>query len=589
MAKLAMAKGAHAKNKSLSAVANAELSVNKAGGQAFSVADPSVRMLTMLGSSFWNEPTYYGTPASKAATAPKGAKGAKASKDAVATAEPLSTEAAAILVTAQEIARGDNPRDLLALALWARSEMNIRTTPQILLAVAANEPKTKPFVRAYASKIVMRADEVRQVFAAHLALFANGVGANQHGQKLPNSLKRGLADALSKFSESQLMKYDSAERPTFADVLKMIDRSKDRALPQGVYKYLMTGEVSDPAAMPVIAARKALAKKNVLDDEARALIRTSHANWEVVLSQFGSKKEVWELAVPEMGYMALLRNLRNLLQAGIDPGSLAKRLADPKEVERSKQLPFRFYSAWKMLLDAGVLQGPNRVVADALDAALAHSARALPRISGVTAIASDNSGSMGSPVSAKSIVTAQAAANLLAAMALRISDDGHVFVFGEQAALVPLSANEKILTAMSKQASTNVGHSTNAHRVIELMLAKKMFVDRLIVFSDMQCYDSTGGSNTLSGAVAEYRKKVNPALFVHSIDLVGYGKSALSASDSRVNLVSGFSEKILRTVVDFESAHAQAAALASDASGVYRTAEPVVPVAATLDDIRARF
>lgn len=588
MAKLAMAKGAHAKNKSLSAMANAELSVNKAGGQAFSVTDPSVRMLTMLGSSFWNEPTYYGSPAPKNAKPTKGAK-RKGPSDPLATAEPLSTEAANILVTAQEIARGDNPRDLLALALWARAEMNIRTTPQILLAVAANEPKTKPFVRSYASKIVQRADEVRQVFAAHLALYANGVGSNAGGQKIPNSLKRGLADAIAKFSESQLMKYDSDERPTFADVLKMIDRSKDRALPQGVYKYLLTGEVSDPAAMPVIAARKALAKKNVLDNEARELIHKSHANWEVVLSQFGSKKEVWELVAPEMGYMALLRNLRNLIQADVDLKAVAKRLADPKEVERSKQLPFRFYSAWKTLTDAGALKGSGKVIADALESALSHSARSLPRISGVTAIASDNSGSMSTPVSAKSIVTAQAAANLLAAMALRISDDGHAFVFGEQAALVPLSPSEGIFTAMNKQASTNVGHSTNAHRVLELMIAKKMFVDRLIVFSDMQCYDSTGGANTFSGSVAKYRETINPALFVHSIDLVGYGKSVLSSRDPRVNLVSGFSEKILRTVVDFESAHAQAAVPASDVSGVYRTAEPVVPVAATLDDIRARF
>jgi hypothetical protein len=575
MAKFAMAKGAHANNKSMSAVVNPQLTVNKAGGEAFLVADPSTRMLTMLGSSLWNEPTYYGTPAD----------GANASS----AASGLSHEALQVLETAREIARGDSPRDLLALAHWARAEMNIRTTPQILLAVAANEPKTKPYVRAYASKIVARADEVRQVFAAHLALYAKGVGANAHGQKLPNSLKRGLADAMSKFSESQLMKYDSDERPTFRDVLKMIDRSKDRALPQGVYKYLMTGEVSDPAATPVIAARKALAKKTVLDDEARALIAASHANWEVVVSQFGSKREVWDLVAPQLGYMALLRNLRNLLQAGVDPGSLAERIADAKEVARSKQLPFRFYSAWKMLSDAGVLKGANQVIGEALDAALAHAARSLPRISGVTAIASDNSGSMGSPVSAKSIVTVQAAANLLAAMALRVSDDGHVMVFGEQAALVKVSPNDSILRVMNKQASTNVGHATNTHRVLELMLAQKLVVDRLIVLSDMQCYDSSGGSSTFSAAVAKYREKLNPALFVHSIDLVGYGKSALSASDPRVNLVSGFSEKILRTVVDFELAYEQAAAPAGASSGVYRTAEPATPVASTLDDIRARF
>ena len=258
------------------------VTVNKAGGEAFTVTHPSQRMLTMLGSSFWNEPTYYGdTPGAERVAG-------------------LSDEATLVIETAREIARSSSPRDLLALALWARTDMNIRTTPQVLLAVAANEPATKGFVRQYCPRVIQRADEIRQVFAAHLALYAKGVGKNSGNQKLPNSLKRGLADAFGRFSEAQLMKYDSEVRPTFKDVLRMIDRGKDYALPQAIYRYFMTGEITDPAAMPTIALRRSLAKKTELDGEARTLIRESHATWEVVLSQFGRKKEVWQAVLPEI-------------------------------------------------------------------------------------------------------------------------------------------------------------------------------------------------------------------------------------------------------------------------------------------------
>ncbi len=160
-------------------VRHPDRTTNKAGGEAFDIRDPSLRLLTMVGGSFWNEPQYYGdTPGA-------------------ARLPGLSDEATLVVSTAVEIARGPNPRDLLALALWARSEMNIRTTPQVLLAVAANEPATKAFVRAYTPRVVQRADELRQVFAAYLSLFAGGVGAGHQGQKLPNSLKKGLADAFA--------------------------------------------------------------------------------------------------------------------------------------------------------------------------------------------------------------------------------------------------------------------------------------------------------------------------------------------------------------------------------------------------------
>src|SRR3712207_7767035 len=48
---------------------------------------------------------------------------------------------------------------------------------------------------------------------------------------------------------------------------------------------------------------------------------------------------------PTMGYMALLRNLRNFDEAGMPDevaAVVAARLGDPDEVARSRQLPYRF-------------------------------------------------------------------------------------------------------------------------------------------------------------------------------------------------------------------------------------------------------
>ena len=50
--------------------------------------------------------------------------------------------------------------------------------------------------------------------------------------------------------------------------------------------------------------------------------------------------------------MAMLRNLRNMLQAGISNkhhNMVIKRLTDEKSVVNSRQFPFRFFSAYDVL------------------------------------------------------------------------------------------------------------------------------------------------------------------------------------------------------------------------------------------------
>lgn len=73
----------------------------------------------------------------------------------------LDSQAVKIIDACMQISSGNNPRDLLALAHWARKELNMRTTPQVMLAVASKMENTKQFVRKYVSLVSSRADEVK--------------------------------------------------------------------------------------------------------------------------------------------------------------------------------------------------------------------------------------------------------------------------------------------------------------------------------------------------------------------------------------------------------------------------------------------
>ncbi|RMH71566.1 MAG: TROVE domain-containing protein [Gemmatimonadetes bacterium] len=501
---------------------------NKEGGMAFQIPDPALRLLSMLGSSFFNEPKYY----------------------ELTVAGDLSESAGLIISTAQEIAQSEHPRDLLLLAHWARSAMRIRTTPQILLAIAANDEKTKPFVRQYCPRIIQRADEVRQVFAAYDFLF---------GRPFPNCLKRGLADALTQFDEYALLKYNTKRHPTFRDVLLMIDRRQDYPVQQALFEYLVNQKVIEPEKTPVLAAQKALLDKTEFDDDAKRLATTARATWEMLVSHFGNRTEVWEFLIPQMGYMALLRNLRNLQQAGISweaTERVARRLADPEEVARSKQLPFRFYTAYLTVQGDEFGFAFSYRFMEALIEALEHSLAQVPHLPGKTAICCDNSGSMAQKISRKSEVSCADVANLLGAMAHRICDEALVIAFATDAVTVDLPASDDLIAKAEaiKMTETN-GWATHGWKCIQLLIDQNIFVDRILLLSDMQCYDSHWErENSVNARLNAYRRRINSECYLHSIDLQGYGLSQTPTDDPRVNLLSGFSENILSYILTFEAA-----------------------------------
>jgi len=563
-----MAKVGYTKTDAASQMAaHPDAKTNLAGGLAFNINDPSQKLLTMIGASFFDEPTYYkpSPEDNNVNRQPVLAGLAKEGKVSAERLNALTDRSREVIETAIKVAKGENPRDLLSLAHWCRTEMNIRTTPQVLLAVAAACPETRKFVLEYAPKVIQRADELRDVFAIYSYFF---------GHRLPHSLKKGLSKAFTKFREADFLKYDGVDRPTLRDVLLMVEREKDYPVSKEVFEFFVNGKVIDEAKTPVIAARKKLYQMKSLDDEAKKLAKASHANWEVLRSQFG--KEVWAFAVEEklLGYMATLRNLRNILEAQVSKSvvkAVAARLSDPEEVKKSKQLPFRFFSAYRVLAgdvesryEVGRAKGRMRemgevdeasvnIFLDAIDKALKISAEALPKFPGVTAIFADNSGSMSSPLSEKSTLSVADAANILCALSLFTCEETVVGAFGTDVAVCRLSQEDKILRNMEKIAKADTkGCSTNGYRIFDYLREKKIKVDRVIMLSDMQCWNSTQSDRQFAPAFVEYKRSVNPDVILHSVDLQGHGDAVVPPGEPKVNLVSGFSEKILARLAEFE-------------------------------------
>lgn len=439
----------------------------------------------------------------------------------------------------QKVLESD-PKFVLQLANYARNFMYLRSVPILLLVLASLNDGAKPYVREYTPKIVKRADELAEVIAL-FNLLVGDIGDQAPKGSLPASLKKGLADSFENFDEYQLNKYKTGLK----DVLRLTHPKPKNEYQNQLYRYLIYDEVGEE--LKQIRALKKLLQKQEFDAEALELIQESHATWELAISHFGNKAEVWNaLDIP---FMAGLRNLRNLLEAGAYEAldAVIEKLKDEKSVLKSKQFPFRFYSAYQEISQlVDVSREYKGKVLRALEIAMYLSVKNIPKLSGKTAVIVDTSGSMSSYISQYSSVSYVDIASLLGAISHMISDDSLVIAFADTAEKVALERDGSIFENMKRIQNTEVGYSTYVEEAMELLEKSEFYPDRILLFSDMQVYSEYGDSNAVR-SINRYLENHNRPYF-YSFDLAGYGTSVQPLWKKGVTLFSGWSEKMLNYI-----------------------------------------
>jgi len=309
------------------------------------------------------------------------------------------------------VADGASSFDFIAnLAIHARTEMNVRTIPIVLVVEFAKAlaDQRQPLVarvdaieqelttarkakratssiverltaaredaeiytygnmRQLVNDVIQRADQITDLYAYALQVFG---GKN----KIPMAIKRGVADAFNKFSEYAFAKYNRDGAVKFRDVLRIVHPTASTIKQGEIFDKIMKDTLSVPYT------------------------------WETELSANGQKpvaerltqKQLWTQLVTsgKVGYMALLRNLRNIISAGLDDDVVKKHvldvISDPARVAKSKQLPYDFIEAYN------IVKPLDGRFATAVSKALDASAANLPELGKRVWLIVDYSGSMG--------------------------------------------------------------------------------------------------------------------------------------------------------------------------------------------------
>jgi len=436
----------------------------------------------------------------------------------------------------------EDPKFVLDLAVYARNRLNLRSVPLALLAEVANQApgQVKGGSRKYVSKVVRRADEILEVIAYQLE--RNKIEGGRKKQKLPNMLQKGLAGVFNKFDEYQFQKHSKqSQEVTFRDAMFMVHPKAPNEKVLDLHKRIISGDLAVAGT------------------------------WENITTVEGSTKESWEKAIPAMGYMALMRNLRNFMEKNVSRENLDivySKIRDPELVHKAKQFPYRYWTAWNMMNNMGTME--SKRAAKALEDAMEISVENVPKITGKTLVIVDVSGSMrGKRLSKNSEVTCADVSTLFGAIAHKVCEDATVMVFADMFKIVDVDSRGSILHNMRAIRDVHVGGSTYAARPINYMRQQNEHFDRMILFSDQQCYGYRCGwghseEEDIAPAFLRYRKDINPQCRMYTIDLAGYGEAKFPESAKGVFMLAGWSDSIFSFMKAIETDEAEVVKMISE-------------------------
>lgn len=463
-----------------------------------------------------------------------------------------------------------DPAWLLSFLRWLRQEGNIRTASLMGAAHAVHarlaagiedgsiERGEKGMNRLFISAVPQRADEPGELAAYWTEKF---------GRTIPSAVKRGLADAANRlFNEYSLMKYDTASHGwRFGDVIQMTHpRTFGVESQSDLYRYAMTRRYGNEADfdlsnLPMIRfnadlrAQAASDPSVLLDPSA---LKFAGMTWEDALSLAGSKLDkgkLWDALVMggSVGHMAMLRNLRNMQEAGVSKATIAKVQADlcnPEIVARGRQFPFRYWSAYK--------NASSTAWAHSLEEALTLSVGNIPLLNGRTDVYVDTSASMDTGMSNKSSIRrAEAGALFGIATAMR-NPDSRLFIFADNVREVKVERGGSLLRQIEKvnRMIGAVGHGTNTAESIRTTTSPS--TKRAVVFTDMQSMGSRSyGGYGYGGNVSD---SVPESTYLYAFDLSGYAQGDIPSGNGRRHQLAGLTDSAFKMMDLIERSHSAA-------------------------------
>eukprot|EP00092_Neocalanus_flemingeri_P080292 GFUD01100134.1.p1 GENE.GFUD01100134.1~~GFUD01100134.1.p1 ORF type:complete len:2596 (+),score=710.97 GFUD01100134.1:181-7968(+) len=510
-----------------------------------------------------------------------------------------------------------DPEFILKLALYCRQELNLRLISNLLVALSAKQTSTSYFLKKYYSSVVRLPSDWLMV--ANLFLT---VGSDLAKGSLPTALRKVMKEKFAQFDEYQLAKYNkSISGKKIVDDL-MDEEEKEciiRSRDFDIKRLIRLLHINAPSEFvmailgkkyPVNNDEFRLTRLDGVFDQNRAGKRMklkTPETWETQIAIHGNKPEVWQKLIDDkkLPYMASVRNIRNILLAGVSESHIqkvAKYISNETAVSKSRMFPFQYFTAYDILKDVkDIKEGGNKskpkhdkeakekekwmlkkeekqkqliktlnishieTLRKALDKAVNIAARNnIPPLKGITLILCAYGLDMNERfteargVSQKGSTIRDAAA-LFSLMCHQAAEDSKLVFYSVKHVEVSLPGNDILsnvdFVKHDKEINKKIGQQdvgSGANEILETILSEERWVDNIIIFH--------GGQEKLISEsqykiVQMIRQDVNPNMLFANINICGKPNMTAIANE---NLfvhpndlsISGFTDSIFHLIVN---------------------------------------
>lgn len=479
--------------------------VNKAGGSAFSMDDEAALAQYACTGTF--NDTFYST---------------------------AETQMKETLELAQKV----SPEFLAKTAVYAREKGFMKDMPAFLLAVLSTRD-VELFKKTF-PKVIDNGKMLRN--------FVQVMRSGAVGRKsLGSAPKKAIRNWLQSRKENQLFRDSIGDKPSLADVIKMVHPAPKDTSREALYAYLIGKSLTpeQQAALPATVAQWESFKKNP------TTVEVPDVDFRM-LSSLPLTEKQWQKIAENAKWMMTRMNLNTFERHGVFKDEkltklIADRLASKDEVQKAQAFPYQLLAAY-MNAEYSI---PTSV-RNALQQAMEHAVQNVPTYKGKVYVMIDVSGSMSSSVTgrragATSKVSCKDVAALVAASVLRKNPEAEVILFHTEAWREKLNPFDSIMTN-AQHIMKAPGGGTNCAAPLALLNKEKAKGDVIIMVSDNESWAHPYHSG-LQGEWDVFKARNKDAKMV-CIDIQADSTTQAKSRKDTLN-VGGFSDQVFEVINAF--------------------------------------
>jgi 60 kDa SS-A/Ro ribonucleoprotein len=485
-------------------VVKASDTVNKAGGQAYSLSDKAALAQYAMTGCF--NGTFYSSD-----------------KDQ--------------LTKTLELAAKVSPEFLAKLAVYSRQKGLMKDMPAVLAAlVASREPEL--LVKIF-SKVVDSPKMLRN--------FVQVIRSNVSGRKSLGTRPKKLIQAyLENLNDEQLFKADVGNDPSLQDIIKLVHPRPSNKNRNAMYAYLLDKEYNK-GDLCQLACQFESFKKDLTGEIPDVPFQ--------MLTALPLTKDHWKSIANHATWTQVRMNLNTFARHGVLEDSklvsaLAEKLSNPDQVRRAKVFPYQLFSAFQNI-DDKVPAKLNIALQKAAEVACEN----IPEVNGKVYVMVDVSGSMASPVTGnRGTVSSKMrcidVAALVAAAILRKNPEAVVMPFDTRVHTAKMNPLDSIMTNAAYLAKFG-GGGTNCSLPLEHLNKDGATGDLVIYVSDNESWMDSGRYNATSTMTAWQKFKArNPKAKLVCIDIQPGGTTQANDRADILN-IGGFSDQVFDVIAKF--------------------------------------